>query len=51
MAEACVSLIPGVSKRLADKGCDTDAFRSYLKKQGIKLFIPDKSNRKKRIPL
>lgn len=49
MAEACVSLIPGVSKLLADKGYDTDAFRCYLKGQGIKPVIPGKSNRKKRI--
>lgn len=49
MAEACVSLIPGVSKLAADKGYDSDAFRSYLKQQGIKPVIPGKSNRKKRI--
>ena len=49
MAEACVSLIPGVTQLLADKGYDTDAFRSYLKKQGIMPVIPGKSNRKKRI--
>lgn len=49
MAEACVSLIPGVTVLLADKAYDTDAFRSYLKQQGIKPVIPGKSNRKKRI--
>jgi transposase len=46
MAEACVSLIPGVSQVIADKGYDTDAFRQYLKKQGIEAVIPAKSNRK-----
>jgi hypothetical protein len=30
-------------------GCDTDALRSNLKKQGIKPGIPGKSDRKKRI--
>jgi hypothetical protein len=40
MAEDCVSLIPGVAKLIADKGYDTDAFRSYLKEQGIKPVIP-----------
>ena len=49
MAEACVSLIPGVSELLADKGYDTDAFRSFLKKNKIKPVIPGKSNRKRRI--
>ena len=34
MAEDCVSLIPGVAKLIADKGYDTDAFRSYLKELG-----------------
>ena len=49
MAEACVSLIPGVSQLLADKGYDTDAFRAFLKDNGIKPVIPGKSNRKKRV--
>jgi transposase len=49
MAEACISLIPGVTQLLADKGCDTDAFRAFLKKNGIRAVIPGKSNRKKRI--
>jgi IS5 family transposase len=49
MAEACVSLIPGVSQLLADKGYDTDAFRAFLKDNGIKPVIPEKSNRKKRV--
>jgi len=49
MAEQCVSLIPGILELLADKGYDTDALRSYLKKQGTKTTIPSKSNRKKRI--
>ena len=49
MAEACVSLIPGVAELLADKAYDTDAFRSFLKENGIKAVIPGKSNRKKRI--
>jgi transposase len=44
-----VSLIPGVAQLIADKGYDTDAFRRYLKDQGIKPVIPGKSNRKKRI--
>lgn len=49
MAEACVSLIPGVTQLLADKGYDTDAFRAFLKDNDIKAVIPAKSNRKKRI--
>ena len=49
MAEACVSLIPGVGTLLADKGYDTDAFRAFLKNNKIKCVIPGKSNRKKRI--
>ena len=49
MAEACVSLIPGVCELLADKGYDTDAFRTFLKENRIKPVIPGKSNRKKRI--
>ena len=49
MAEACVSLIPGVTELLADKGYDTDAFRAFLKANDIKAVIPGKSNRKKRI--
>ena len=49
MAEACVSLIPGVTELLADKGYDTDAFRAFLKDNNIKAIIPGKSNRKKRI--
>ena len=49
MAEDCISLIPGVAKLIADKGYDTDAFRSYLREQGIKPVIPGKSNRKTRI--
>ena len=46
MAEACVSRIPGVTKLLADKGYDTDAFRAFLKDNDIKAVIPGKSNRK-----
>ena len=49
MAETCVSLIPGVTQLLADKGYDTNAFRAFLKANGIKAVIPAKSNRKKRI--
>jgi transposase len=49
MAEACVSLIPGISELLADKGYDSNAFRSFLKDHGINPVIPGKSNRKKRI--
>jgi transposase len=49
MAEDCVGLIPGVAKLIADKGYDTDAFRSYLKEQGINPVIPGKSNRKTRV--
>jgi transposase len=49
MAEECVSLIPGVKQRLADKGYDTGANRAFLKKRGIKPVISGKSNRKKRI--
>ncbi len=49
MAQECVSLIPGIKELLADKGYDTDAFRAFLRKEGIKPVIPGKSNRKKRI--
>jgi len=49
MAEACVSLIPGIKELSADKGYDTDAIRNFLKKQRIKAVIPSKSNRKKQI--
>jgi hypothetical protein len=49
VAESCVSLIPGIAELLADKGYDTDAFRTLLKERGIKTVIPGKSNRKKRI--
>jgi transposase len=49
VAETCVSLIPGITELVADKGYDTDAFRSFLKERGIKTVIPGKSNRRKRI--
>ncbi|WP_085938765.1 IS5 family transposase [Beijerinckia indica] len=49
MAEACVSLVPGIKELLADKGYDTDAIRTFLKEHGIKATIPSKSNRKKKI--
>src|SRR5262249_44317779 len=49
MAEPCVSLIPGISELLADKGYDSNAFREFLKYRGIKPAIPGKSNRKKKI--
>jgi transposase len=49
MAQDCVSLIPGVKELLADKAYDTNAFRAYLKQQKIRVVIPGKSNRKKRI--
>jgi transposase len=49
MAEACVSLIGGVTELLADKGYDTNAFRAFLKANAIKAVIPGKCNRKKRI--
>jgi hypothetical protein len=37
MAEACISLIPGVTQLLADKGYDTNSFRSFLKANHIRL--------------
>jgi transposase len=49
MAEECVSAIPGIAELIADKGYDSDAFRSFLKGRNIKPIIPGKSNRKKRI--
>ena len=49
MAQECVSLIPGIKELLADKGYDTNAFRAYLKQQNIRVIIPGKSSRKKRI--
>jgi transposase len=48
-AEACVSLIPGIKQLLADKGYDSDGFRAFLRKLGIKPVIPGRSNRKKKI--
>jgi transposase len=44
-----MSLIPGITELVADKGYDTDGFRSFLKERGIKTVIPSKSNRKKHI--
>jgi transposase len=49
MAEACVSLVPGLKRLLADKGYDTDALRGFLKAHGIRAVIPGKSNRKRKI--
>lgn len=49
MAQECVGLIPGVKELLADKGYDTDAFRDFLKQHKIRIVIPGKSSRKKRI--
>lgn len=49
MAEACVSLVPGLKQLLADKGYDTDAIRAFLKARGIRAVIPGKSNRKQKI--
>jgi hypothetical protein len=48
MRLSMVSLIPGIAELVADKGYDTDAFRSFLKERGVKTVIPGKSNRKKR---
>src|SRR6516164_4744285 len=41
----------GVKQLLADKAYDTNAFRAYLKKRKIRIVIPGKSNRKKRLRL
>ena len=49
MAQECVSLIPGIKQLLADKGYDTDAFRGFLKQRKIRIVIPGKANRKKKI--
>jgi transposase len=49
MAQDCVSLIPGIKELVADKGYDTDAFRAFLKRRKIRIVIPGKSSRKKRI--
>ena len=49
MAEECVCGIRGIAALVADKGYDTNAFRSFLKQHNIKPIIPGKSNRKKRI--
>ena len=49
MAQDCVSLIPDIKQLLADKAYDTNAFRAYLKQRKIRVVIPGKSNRKKRI--
>ncbi len=40
MAQECVSLIPGIKELLAYKGDDTDSFRAFLRKEGIKPVIP-----------
>jgi hypothetical protein len=40
---------PCIKQLLADKGYDTDAIRAFLKERGIKLVIPGKANRKKKI--
>ena len=48
-AEACVSLLPGIKQLLADKGYDSDTFRAFLRKLGIRPVIPGRSNRKKKI--
>ena len=42
-------LIPGSKELVADKGCDTDAFRAFLKRRKIGIVIPGKLSRKKRI--
>ena len=34
---------------MADKGYDSDAFRAFLRKLGIKPVIPGRKNRKKKI--
>jgi transposase len=49
MAQQWVSLIPAIKQLLAYKGYDTDAFRGFLKQPKIRLVIPGKSTRKKRI--
>jgi hypothetical protein len=36
-----------VGPHLVDKGCDTDAFRAFVKRQKIRIVIPGKSSRKK----
>jgi transposase len=40
---------PDPFKLVADKGYNTNAFRSFLKEQGIETVSPGKSNRKKRV--
>jgi transposase len=49
LAETCVSLIPGIKELLADKGYDSDSFRTFLKSRSIKPVIPGRSHRKKKI--
>jgi transposase len=60
MAQECVSPIPsrpllgkpaspGIKELVADRDYDTDAFRTFLKWRKIRIVIPGKSSRKKRI--
>ena len=49
VAPDCVSALPGVKELIADKGYDSEAFRRFLKSQGITPVIPGRSNRKKKI--
>jgi transposase len=47
MAEACVSLVPGIKQLLADN--NSDAICTFLKERSTKPLIPGKANRKKKI--
>lgn len=49
MAKECITLVPGITKIIADKGYDTDPIRAFLKACAINTVIPGKSNRKNRI--
>ena len=42
-------MIAGIGSLIGDKAYDSDAFRKFLRKDGIKPVIPGRSNRKKRI--
>jgi hypothetical protein len=49
MAEECDGLLPGVQELIADKAHDTNAIRTFLTEQRVKVAIPGKSNRKNKI--
>ena len=49
-AAAILPVLPATKYLLADKGYDSDAFRTALRDMGIEPCIPGRKNRKKTIP-